>query len=73
LFEAVDAPLDEIPALVGFAVVIDRCLTVRSRWDDGVNAAVGQIVANLIAIVTLVAEKPERLLTLIPPFMSAAV
>ena len=28
------------------------------RFDDGFNAAVSQIVANLIAIVTLVAKKP---------------
>jgi hypothetical protein len=58
LLEAIDAPLDEIAPLVGFAIVIDRPLAVRSRWDDGFNAAVSQIVANFVAVVALVAEEP---------------
>jgi hypothetical protein len=33
-----------------------RNLAVRSRWDDGLNAAVSQIVANLVAVITLVAS-----------------
>jgi len=46
LLETVDTPLDAISPLVGFSVVTDRRLAVRSRWDDGLNTAVDQIVAN---------------------------
>jgi hypothetical protein len=57
LLEAIDAPLNEITPLVGFAVVLERRLAVRSRWDDGLYAAGSQIAADFVAVITLIAKE----------------
>jgi hypothetical protein len=54
----VDAALDQISPLVGFAIVFDWYLAVRSRRDHGLNAALCQVVANVVAVIALVAEEP---------------
>jgi hypothetical protein len=61
LLEAVDASLDEISPLVGFPIVFDCRLSIRSGRDDGLNTAVGQVIANLVAIIAFVAEEPVRI------------
>src|SRR6266581_7882606 len=55
LLEAIDAPLDEIASLVGFAIVFDWCLAVRS-WH-GFDASLRQVVADAVAVVALVADE----------------
>ena len=39
-------------------IVFDRRFAVRSRRDHGLDASLGQIVADRIAVIALVAEKP---------------
>jgi hypothetical protein len=56
-----DAALDQVAALVGLAIVIDRFFSVRLRRDDRLDAALFEVVANRIGVVALVAEELLRL------------
>lgn len=40
------------------ALVVDRRFAVRSRRNDGLDAARRQVIANIVAVIALVAEKP---------------
>ncbi|MCI0598046.1 MAG: hypothetical protein L0Y60_00730 [Beijerinckiaceae bacterium] len=58
MLEPVDTVLDQIAPLVGLTIIVDRCLPVRSRRDHRLDAALGQIVADFIAIIALISEEP---------------